>query len=121
LVLALRLFAARVEISGGSEMRSPLFLSVAAMLLIATAWVYTSGAWLGRLFVSPTNVFAPVSTPAQEIVDLSFFVLEVTGAVFVVVFTLLTYAIVKFRNSQATDGREPAQVFGSTQLELGGR
>jgi cytochrome c oxidase subunit 2 len=68
--------------------------------------------------LSPTNIFAPVSTPAQSIFDLSLFVLEVTGAVFLVVFTLLTYAVVKFRKRKTADGREPAQVYGSTQLEL---
>jgi len=68
--------------------------------------------------LSPTNIFAPASTPAQSILDLSLFVLEVTGAIFVVVFTLLAYAVMKFRTRAATDGREPAQVYGSTQLEL---
>jgi cytochrome c oxidase subunit II len=69
-------------------------------------------------FLSPTNIFAPASTPAQSILDLSLFVLEVTGAVFLVVFSLLTYAVVKFRKRKTDDAREPAQVYGSTQLEL---
>src|SRR5580704_9307987 len=69
-------------------------------------------------FLSPTNIFAPVSTPAQSIFDLSLFVLEITGAIFLVVFTLLVYAVMKFRKRKATDGREPAQVYGSSQLEL---
>src|SRR5579863_10295954 len=69
-------------------------------------------------FLSPTNIFAPVSTPAQSIFDLSLFVLEVTAAVFVVVFSLLAYSVVKFRRTKAAEGREPAQVYGSSQLEL---
>jgi cytochrome c oxidase subunit 2 len=73
---------------------------------------------LAAPFLSPTNIFAPASTPAQSIFDLSLFVLEVTASVFVVVFTLLTYAVVKFRKRKATEGREPAQVYGSSQLEL---
>ena len=72
---------------------------------------------LASPFLSPTNIFAPASTPAQSILDLSVFVLEVTGAIFLVVFTLLTYAVVKFRKKTA-NGSEPAQVYGSTQLEL---
>jgi cytochrome c oxidase subunit 2 len=68
--------------------------------------------------LSPTNIFAPVSTPAQSIFDLSLFVLTVTAAIFIVVFSLLAYAVVKFRKRQANDGQEPAQVYGSTQLEL---
>jgi len=73
---------------------------------------------LAAPFLSPTNIFAPASTPAQSILDLSVFVIEVTAAVFVVVFTLLTYAVVKFRRRRTADGREPAQVYGSSQLEL---
>jgi cytochrome c oxidase subunit 2 len=69
-------------------------------------------------FLSPTNIFAPASTPARSIFDLSLFVLGITAAIFVVVFSLLAYAIVKFRKNSAHDGREPAQVYGSTQLEL---
>jgi cytochrome c oxidase subunit 2 len=68
--------------------------------------------------VSPTSIFAPVSTPAQSIFDLSIFVLMVSAAIFLVVFSLLAYAVVKFRKRIANDGREPAQVYGSTQVEL---
>jgi cytochrome c oxidase subunit 2 len=68
--------------------------------------------------LSPTNIFAPASTPAQSILDLSLFVLEVTGAIFLIVFTLLAYAVMKFRKRAATAGSEPAQVYGSSQLEL---
>jgi cytochrome c oxidase subunit 2 len=64
------------------------------------------------------NIFAPESTPARAIVDLSTLVLSVTAAIFVVVASLLTYAIVKFRVRPADAGREPAQVYGSTQIEL---
>jgi cytochrome c oxidase subunit II len=68
--------------------------------------------------LSPTNIFAPISTPAQSIFDLSLFVLMVTAAVFVVVFSLLAYAVIKFRKRGSADGREPAQVYGSSQVEL---
>jgi cytochrome c oxidase subunit 2 len=50
--------------------------------------------------------------------ELSRFVLTITGAIFIVVFSLLAYAVVKFRQGRARDSREPAQVYGSTQLEL---
>jgi cytochrome c oxidase subunit II len=67
---------------------------------------------------SPTNIFAPASTPAKSIFGLSLFVLEVTGAIFLVVFTLLIYSVVKFRKRRNDDGREPPQVYGSNQVEL---
>ena len=65
-----------------------------------------------------TNIFAPASTPARAIYDLSLFVLAVTAVIFVIVASLLVYAVVKFRGRAADAGREPAQVYGSTQIEL---
>src|SRR5262245_39881543 len=64
------------------------------------------------------NIFSPESTPAKAIVDLSVVVLTITAVIFVVVASLLVYAIVKFRATPATADREPAQVYGSTQIEL---
>ena len=68
--------------------------------------------------LSPTNIFAPVSTPAHAIHELSLFVLGVTAVIFVVVFSLLAYAVVRFRNRTDDDNREPPQVYGSSQVEL---
>src|SRR5579862_7719769 len=68
--------------------------------------------------LSPTNIFAPTSTPADSIFGLSVFVLWVTAAIFAVVFTLLLYSVVKFRRLKNDDGREPPQVYGSNQVEL---
>ena len=65
-----------------------------------------------------TNIFSPASTPAKSIADLSIFVLVITGIIFVVVFALLFYSVVKFRGRAIDAGREPAQVYGSTQIEL---
>jgi cytochrome c oxidase subunit 2 len=68
--------------------------------------------------VTLTSIFDPASTPAKSIVDLSMFVLAVTALIFTVVATLLVYAIVKFRARPTDTDREPAQVYGSTQIEL---
>ena len=64
------------------------------------------------------SIFEPHSTPAESIRHLSFFVLSITSLIFLVVFGLLSYAIVKFRSRGADGGHEPAQVYGSTQIEL---
>jgi len=64
------------------------------------------------------SIFDPHSTPAESIRHLSHFVLGVTGVIFLVVFSLLTYAVVKFRSKVTDTEREPAQVYGSTQIEL---
>src|SRR6266849_5761764 len=68
--------------------------------------------------ISPTNIFAPVSTPAHSIFGLSLFVLAVTAAIFVIVFSLLAYCVARFGKRADDDGREPPQVYGSTQVEL---
>jgi cytochrome c oxidase subunit II len=73
---------------------------------------------MASLPASPTNIFAPISTPAQSIFDLSLFILVITASIFLVVFSLLLYAVVKFRSRSTNDGREPAQLYGSTQVEL---
>ena len=64
------------------------------------------------------NIFQPRSTPADMIDHLSYFVLEVCGLIFVVVFSLLVYVVVKFRARRGDADNEPAQVYGSTQIEL---
>jgi cytochrome c oxidase subunit 2 len=67
--------------------------------------------------MSPTTIFAPASTPAEAIAGLSVLVLGVTGAIFIVVCGLLIYTLVRFRRTR-DDGREPAQVYGSHQVEV---
>ena len=64
------------------------------------------------------SIFQPHSTPAESIYHLSVFVVAITAVIFLVVFSLLAYAVVKFRNKAAGAEREPAQVYGSTQIEL---
>ena len=64
------------------------------------------------------SIFDPRSTPSKSIYQLSHFVLAITGLIFLVVFTLLVYVVVKYRRRPGDDGREPAQVYGSTQIEL---
>jgi cytochrome c oxidase subunit 2 len=64
------------------------------------------------------TILAPASTPAREIYGLSLFVLLITGSIFVVVAGLLAYVIIKFRARESDAEHEPAQVYGSTQVEL---
>ena len=93
---------------------------------VAGIAVLLAGALLAAslCFAAPNNpsqvpsIFDPRSTPSKSIYHLSYFVLSITGLIFVVVFALLAYAVVKFRKRPGDDGREPAQVYGSTQIEL---
>jgi cytochrome c oxidase subunit 2 len=68
--------------------------------------------------MSPTSIFAPASTPAGAIVDLATLVLGVTAIVFVCVCGLLAYAVFRFKKPPHDDGSEPAQVYGSNQVEV---
>ncbi len=69
-------------------------------------------------FVFPTNIFSVAATPAHSIRQLSILALSVTGSIFVVVATLFTVAIVRFRARPGQDKREPIQLYGSNQIEL---
>ncbi len=71
-----------------------------------------------RLDPDIPSIFSPASTPAQSIYHLSLFVLAICGAIFVTVFTLIVYALVKFRRRADDDGSEPPQIYGSNQMEL---
>jgi cytochrome c oxidase subunit 2 len=64
------------------------------------------------------NIFKPQSTPADWGFHLSAFVLSITGLIFAVVFTLLVYAVAKYRKRNDDNGQEPPQVYGSNQVEL---
>jgi cytochrome c oxidase subunit II len=64
------------------------------------------------------NIFAPQSTQAKSIIHFSLFVLAITGIIFAVVFILLVYSLTKFRATSTSPNSEPAQVYGSTQIEL---
>jgi cytochrome c oxidase subunit 2 len=91
----------------------------ALKLLVVVCWFGTaSSAGTADPALSPTNIFAPASTPANTIFGLSIFVLAVTATIFVIVFSLLAYAVVRFRKTADDDGREPPQVYGSNQVEL---
>src|SRR5689334_16730561 len=67
---------------------------------------------------SVPSIFKPESTPADWVFHLSAFVLSVTGVIFVIVFALIVYCVVKFRRRKGDDGHEPPQVYGSNQMEL---
>src|SRR5262245_46229592 len=95
----------------GSITRGSFLIIALLSLCTLTAAAQTSQSSTGL-----TNIFAPETTPADSIFDLSMFVLAICGVIFVVVGGLLTYSIVKFRGKAADAGREPPQVYGSTQI-----
>jgi cytochrome c oxidase subunit 2 len=64
------------------------------------------------------NIFDPASTPAYAIRELSWLVLGITGAIFLLVAGLLVYVLLRFRMGAGGEGSEPAQVYGSERIEL---
>jgi cytochrome c oxidase subunit II len=68
----------------------------------------------------PTSIFSPDGTPAHSVFGLSMLVLSVTLCIFLIVAGLLFYALVRYRHRPADLNalQEPAQIYGSNQIEL---
>src|SRR5215470_8256085 len=92
---------------------------VAGVIVLLAGVLLVAGLCMAAPRDNPVpSIFKPHSTPAESIRHLSHFVLGVTGLIFLIVFSLLSYAVVKFRSRRTDAEREPAQVYGSTQIEL---
>lgn len=67
-----------------------------------------------------TSIFSPAGTPAHSIFGLSMLVLGVSLCVFLVVGGLLVYGIIRYRHRRDDEKaeEEPAQIYGSNQIEL---
>jgi cytochrome c oxidase subunit 2 len=102
------------------EQTRGLVSKVAGIVVLLAGFLLAAGLCVG----APTNpaqipsIFKPESTPADSIFRLSLLVLTITGLIFVIVFSLLVYSIVKYRRRAGDNGREPPQVYGSNQVEL---
>ena len=84
----------------------------------------TAGVWCVMATIAPGqavhpvgNIFDPQATPAESVYHLSLLVLSVCAAIFLIVAGLLAFTIVRFRR-KADDRREPAQVYGSSRIEI---
>jgi cytochrome c oxidase subunit 2 len=63
-------------------------------------------------------MFKSAATPARAVSDLAYLVLAVCAAIFVIVGGLMLYTFFRFRQRGANEAAEPAQVYGSTQIEI---
>jgi cytochrome c oxidase subunit II len=91
-----------------------LTLAGASALLIAV-----TGYW-EQAFGNPsgiTNIFRPLSQPAQEIKEISILVLAICAVIFSVVAGLLVYTIIRYRHRKGDEASEPPQIYGSNQIE----
>jgi cytochrome c oxidase subunit 2 len=97
-----------------------LFIQVVLRMFVVALWSLGTAIVTApmALAMTPTSIFAPASTPARSIYDLSLFVLAITGTIFVVVAGLLTFIIFRFRERRDDDNTEPPQIYGSVQVEM---
>lgn len=72
----------------------------------------------GEKLYPVANMFKPRATPADSVFNVSMLMLAICAAIFAVVGGLLTFTIVRFRRRRIEDSREPAQVYGSTRIEI---
>jgi cytochrome c oxidase subunit 2 len=87
--------------------------------LARTVWLNLA-ALIQTGFSHGTSIFAPAGTPAHSIFGLSMLVLGIVITIFLVVAGLFLYAVVRYRHraNSADAAQEPAQIFGSNQIEL---
>jgi cytochrome c oxidase subunit 2 len=63
-------------------------------------------------------MFVPKGTPAHLIFGLSEFVLAITLGIFLFAGGVLAYVLIRYRERPTDSPREPAQIYGSNQIEL---
>jgi len=103
---------ARIRQTGGDKSR----LSSAFFCACAVGSLCLLG---GTVFAqSPTNIFDPAATPAHSVYGLSMLVLSITLGIFLIVAGLMLYALIRYRQRPEDSDQEPAQIYGSNQIEL---
>jgi cytochrome c oxidase subunit 2 len=102
----------RLRLNGAA--RKLVLASHSAVLIIL------AGCWQQAL-ADPggvTNIFKPLSEPAQEIKETSILVLAICGVIFSVVAGLLVYTLFRYRHRIGDEASEPPQIYGSNQIEM---
>ncbi len=84
---------------------------------MAAVLLMTGSAWAENKPSPVPNMFKPTSTPAQQEFIMSLFVLGITVGILLVVGSAWAYVVWKFRSKEESN-IEPAQVYGSAQVEL---
>jgi cytochrome c oxidase subunit II len=108
----------RRRLGCGAAVRALSVAAVVGLMAPASCAVGATGSLSNHTPVQTPSIFAPASTPAFAIRDLSWFVLGICAVIFVVVGGLLTYSVMRFRRRPGEESGEPPQVYGSSQIEL---
>ena len=102
----------------GAAVRRLSGAAIVDLMALASSAIGATGSVSRNGPISTPSIFAPVSTPAFAIRDLSYFVLGICAVIFIVVAGLLAYSLIRFRRRPADADRELPQVYGSNQIEL---
>jgi cytochrome c oxidase subunit 2 len=103
---------------GWLQRKRPRRAADALLLLLSLAGHAAWAAPTDNIIYQTPSTFDAHSGPAQLIQHLSFFVIQITAAIFIVVASLWVYIVIRFRQRDPNDDSEPPQVYGSTQIEL---
>ena len=68
--------------------------------------------------VQTPSILDPAAHTARAVLEYGVLVVGICAAIFAVVALLIVITVVRFRARPGDDAREPAQVYGSTQMEL---
>jgi len=64
------------------------------------------------------TMFAPRSVPARQILDITWLIIGICGALGAIVLALIIFSIIRYRHRDDDDDAEPAQIYGSNPIEL---
>lgn len=104
--------------AGWRQRNGPGSAAYALLLLMSVAGHAAWAAPSDNIVHQTPSTFQPHSGPALLIHHLSLFVIQITGAIFIVVSALWLYVVIRYRQRDLQDDSEPPQVYGSTQIEL---
>src|ERR1700678_4046545 len=104
--------------TGWLQRYGPPRAAYALLLLLSRAGHAAWGAPTDNVVYQTPSIFNPHSGPARTIYGLSLFVMQITGAIFIVVASLWLYVVIRFRQRDPNDDSEPPQIYGSTQIEM---
>jgi cytochrome c oxidase subunit II len=90
--------------------KSALPLALATGMLAGTVYAGAPG--------QITNIFEPLSTPAESVYQSALLTLAICAVIFLIVGGLLLYTTIRFRRRAGDDSLEPPQIYGSNQIEL---
>ena len=85
--------------------------------IAVTGCLFALATFLSSAQAVPSTL-SPASGQARQIYGLSLFVLLITGAIFAVVGGVLAFIVIRYRAGRDDTQEEPAQVYGSVQVEL---